>query len=143
MTIRPYRSSDEAEVVRLWRDCALVVPWNDPIKDIRRKLADSPDGFLILEEDGILLATCMAGYDGHRGWLNYLAVAPSRQGEGLGRKIVEEAEAFLRAAGCPKINLQVRKNNIGTIAFYQELGYQGDDVVCLGKRLESDETSLG
>lgn len=142
MTIRPYRSSDEVEVIQLWNDCGLVVPWNDPVKDIRRKAGHSPDGFLVGEENGIVIATCMAGYDGHRGWLNYLTVAPARQGAGLGRRIVERAEEYLRAAGCPKINLQIRTSNLGTIAFYRELGYEEDSVVSLGKRLElDDETS--
>jgi ribosomal protein S18 acetylase RimI-like enzyme len=85
-----------------------------------------------------VVATVMAGYDGHRGWINYLAVAPDCQRQGLGGQIMAEAERRLRAAGCPKINLQVRTSNAGVIAFYRSIGYVLDDVVSLGKRLEED-----
>ena len=82
----------------------------------------------------------MAGYEGHRGWINYLAVAPEHQGKGLGRAMMAEAERLLREAGCPKINLQVRSANAKVIEFYRRLGYTVDDVVSLGKRLEDDRT---
>jgi ribosomal protein S18 acetylase RimI-like enzyme len=80
----------------------------------------------------------MAGYEGHRGWLNYVAVAPEHQRLGLGRAIVKEAERLLREAGCSKINLQVRTGNDGAIGFYRRLGYAVDEVVSMGKRLEHD-----
>jgi ribosomal protein S18 acetylase RimI-like enzyme len=138
MKIRPYRSEDEAAVVRLWRECNLVVPHNDPRKDIRRKQAVQADLFLIGLEDSRIVATIMAGYEGHRGWLNYLAVAPDRQRGGLGRQMVAEAESRLRRMGCPKINLQVRRTNKGVIEFYRRLGFAEDDVASMGKRLEKD-----
>ena len=80
----------------------------------------------------------MAGYEGHRGWLNYVAVTPEHRRGGLGRAMVEEAERLLREAGCPKINLQVRTSNQAVIKFYRRLGYVVDDVVSMGKRLERD-----
>jgi ribosomal protein S18 acetylase RimI-like enzyme len=138
MKIRPYRSEDEAAVVRLWRECNLVVTHNDPRKDIRRKQAVQADLFLIGLEDSRIVATIMAGYEGHRGWLNYLAVAPDRQRGGLGRQMVAEAESRLRRMGCPKINLQVRRTNKGVIEFYRRLGFAEDDVASMGKRLEKD-----
>jgi ribosomal protein S18 acetylase RimI-like enzyme len=81
----------------------------------------------------------MAGYDGHRGWINYLAVHPEHRRKGIGRQLMSEAERRLRAAGCPKINLQVRSGNASVIAFYREAGFTPDDVVSLGKRLEVDD----
>jgi len=80
----------------------------------------------------------MAGYEGHRGWLNYLAVDPSHQRQGHARAIVNEAERLLRKAGCPKINLQIRTSNIAAVEFYRKIGYTLDDVVSMGKRLEND-----
>jgi ribosomal protein S18 acetylase RimI-like enzyme len=141
MQIRPYTVSDEDGVVRLWGRCGLICGWNDPFKDIRRKLAVGRELFLVGELDGEIIACVMAGYEGHRGWLNYLAVSPEHQGRGFARAIVEEAERLLREAGCPKINLQVRSSNHGVIAFYRKLGYAVDDVVSLGKRLERDDQS--
>jgi ribosomal protein S18 acetylase RimI-like enzyme len=117
----------------------LVVPWNNPHRDIRRKLEVQPDMFLVACSDERIIATVMAGYDGYRGWINYLAVHPNHQRTGIGRRMMNEAEVRLRAAGCPKINLQVRSTNAGVIEFYKRIGYKTDDVVSLGKRLEADE----
>lgn len=141
--IRPYRADDEAAVVGLWQRCGLTRPWNDPAKDIRRKLAEQPDlfGVLVRADPGgdTVVGTVMAGYEGHRGWINYLAVDPACQGAGRGRMLMDWAEAQLRARGCPKINLQVRQGNEAVLAFYAALGYANDQVVSLGKRLEHDD----
>jgi len=136
--IRPFAPADEPAVIALWERCHLTRPWNDPRKDIARKLQVRPDLFLVGTLDGEVVATVMAGYEGHRGWMNYLAVDPEHQRRGYGRGIVAAAEQLLRDAGCPKINLQVRTTNTEVIAFYQSLGYVLDDVVSLGKRLEHD-----
>ena len=138
--IRAFRAEDEAEVLELWGLCGLIVPHNDPRKDIRRKLGVNPEWFLVGEENGRVLATCMVGYEGHRGWINYLAVAPTRQRQRLATRMMEKAEELLRGAGCPKINLQVRSTNSRVIAFYESLGFKVDAVMSLGKRLEVDGT---
>jgi ribosomal protein S18 acetylase RimI-like enzyme len=80
----------------------------------------------------------MAGYEGHRGWINYLAVDPAQRRSGLGRALMTEAERVLRAAGCPKINLQVRPGNKDVIAFYEAIGFSVEGAISLGKRLERD-----
>ncbi len=139
MKIRPFKPDDAESVVALWRKCDLIRPWNDPHRDIERKLRVGPEWFLVGVLEGQIVATVMAGYEGHRGWLNYLAVAPEFQRRGFGRAIVSEAERLLRQAGCPKINLQIRTSNQGVIEFCRHLGYSVDDVVSMGKRLEHDE----
>ncbi len=138
--IRPFRLEDEAAVLELWGACGLIVPHNDPRKDIRRKLQVNPEWFLVGEESGAVVATCMVGYEGHRGWINYLAVAPVRQRQRLATRMMEKAEEILREAGCPKINLQVRSGNLQVIGFYESLGFKIDAVTSLGKRLEVDGT---
>lgn len=138
LIIRPFLPSDEESVVDLWRACNLVSPQNDPHKDIARKVRVQPDWFLIGELDGRLIASCMAGYEGHRGWINYLAVHPRHQKQGFARALIDRAETLLREAGCPKINLQVRNSNSAVIAFYESIGFQVDPVTSLGKRLERD-----
>ncbi|MXX74114.1 MAG: GNAT family acetyltransferase [Holophagales bacterium] len=138
MQIRPYREADEDAVVALWHECDLVRPWNDPIKDIGRKLRIQRDLFLVGLLDGRLVATVMAGYEGHRGWVNYLAVAPDSRRAGVGRLLMDEAEARLREMGCPKINLQVRRSNAEAARFYRSIGYAEDDVLSMGKRLVED-----
>jgi ribosomal protein S18 acetylase RimI-like enzyme len=136
--IRPFHPDDEPAVVSLWRRCDLVRPWNDPGKDIRRKLEVWPEGFLVGLLDGEIIASLMAGYEGHRGWFNYLAVDPAHQRKGYAREIVNHAETLLLAAACPKINLQIRATNAAVIEFYRRLGYAVDEVVSMGKRLEPD-----
>ena len=123
LQIRAYRGSDQDAVVALWRECGLVRPWNDPVKDIHRKLRVQRDLFLVGTLDGRLVATVMAGYEGHRGWINYLAVAREYRKQGFGRHLMDEAEARLRAMGCPKINLQIRSSNAEVIAFYRSLAF--------------------
>lgn len=140
MHIRPFVEADRHAVLDLWQRCGLTVPWNDPNKDINRKLKVGADLFLVGEVDGQPVAAVMGGYEGHRGWANYLAVDPDHQGQGLARRMMMDLEERLRALGCPKINLQVRETNDSVLAFYEALGYRVDASVSLGKRLESDET---
>ena len=135
LMIRVYCEADEAAVIELWRECGLVVPWNDPKDDIAQKVRTQPELFLVGLLDGRVVASVMAGYEGHRGWINYLGVSPELHGRGLGRKMMDAAEDRLRKLGCPKINLQVRRSNRAVLAFYEHLGFSKDDVVSLGKRL--------
>jgi ribosomal protein S18 acetylase RimI-like enzyme len=120
LLIRAYRTDDGDEVVRLWNECGLVVPWNDPVRDIERKLKNDPERFLVGVLDGKVAATCMAGYEGHRGWINYLAVSPALRRRGIASRMMREAEDLLKKAGCPKINLQVRASNTPVRRFLQK-----------------------
>ena len=137
--IRPYRDDDESALIRLWQQCDLIRPWNNPRADIVRKCADSRALFFIGCKDAQVIASCMAGYDGHRGWLYYLAVAAAWQRQGIATKMVRHAEAHLLELGCPKIDLMVRKGNASVIAFYQSIGYSDDPVAVLSRRLLEDE----
>lgn len=138
MHIRAYEEPDQQAVISLWQECGLVVPQNDPAKDIARKLQVDRDLFLVGVTQHGIVATVMGGYDGHRGWINYLAVKPGEQRKGYGQQIMQAVETVIRAKGCPKINLQVRTRNQAVIAFYNAIGYGDDQVIGLGKRLEQD-----
>ena len=131
-----YSSEYQDAVVDLWRKCNLVVPQNDPVEDIQRKLVFQPDLFFVALLDGKVIGSIMVGYEGHRGWMNYLAVLPEHQRRGYGRKLVEKAVDELKRLGCLKVNLQVRKSNVSVVEFYKHLGFKDDDVVGLGKRLK-------
>jgi ribosomal protein S18 acetylase RimI-like enzyme len=138
MEIRPFRDEDEQAVVALWRACGLTRPWNDPHKDIARKRVVQREMFLVGELEGRVIATAMAGYDGHRAWMYYLAVAPAHQGQGFGTLLVRRIEEEMLVRGCPKVSLLVRSTNEQVLAFYRKLGYLQDDSVPLGKRLIPD-----
>jgi len=137
VTIRPFADADERAVVELWARCGLVRPWNDPHEDITRKRRVQPELFLVAVAEGgaTIAGTVMAGYDGHRGWINYLATEPARRRQGIARALMHAAEAGLAQLGCPKINLQIRSDNRDAIAFYERLGFAEDAVVSMGKRL--------
>jgi ribosomal protein S18 acetylase RimI-like enzyme len=138
MDIRRYQGADEAAVIELWMQCGLTRPWNDPAKDIARKLTVQPELFLVGIVEGQLVASVMAGYDGHRGWVNYLAVAKAFRKRGLGRALMRRVEQDLKAMGCPKLNMQIRSSNVEVLAFYRDLGYEQDDTISFGKRLIAD-----
>jgi ribosomal protein S18 acetylase RimI-like enzyme len=143
LVIRPFDRWDTDAVLRLWERCELIRPWNNPKRDIARKLRVQPEMFLVGTVQGEIVASVMAGYEGHRGWINYLGVDPGHRRHGYGREMMEAAERLLRSVGCPKINLQVRSSNAAAIAFYERLGLVRDDVICLGKRLEHDDGAAG
>ena len=149
MQIRAFSPADTDAVITLWDACGLIRPWNDPRLDIQRKLRVQPELFLVgvsaaagADSAGrhpdTVIASVMAGFDGHRGWVNYLAVTPDEQGLGLGRMLMHEVERLLEESGCPKVNLQVRADNAEAFAFYEALGYTQDVVVSFGKRLIAD-----
>jgi len=138
LAIRPYQTEDEAVLIELWTSTGLVKPWNNPERDIRRKLTQQPQLFFVGLVDGSLVASVMAGYDGHRGWINYLAVHANHRRQGYGQRMVQAAEAGLLALGCPKVNLQIRANNLSVLPFYKSLGYLPDDTITVGKRLIHD-----
>ena len=136
--VRVFKESDEARVIELWTFAGLVRSWNDPKKDIARKLKVQRELFLVAELEGTVVGVVMAGYEGHRGWVNYLAVYIGQRRRGIGSALMRDAERRLRLLGCPKINLQVRAENRDVQAFYAALGFKDDNVVSLGKRLEDD-----
>jgi len=139
LVIRPFAKADEAAVVALWRAAGLTRPWNDPHADIARKQTVQPELFLVGELEGAIVASAMAGYDGHRGSVYYLAVSPAHQRSGYARAVMAEVERRLEALGCPKLNLMVRHDNSVAIGFYKRIGYDEQAVVTLGKRLIVDE----
>jgi ribosomal protein S18 acetylase RimI-like enzyme len=137
--VRRYEEADRSGVIALWDACGLVRPWNDPRRDIDRKLAQDPEGVLVLIDGDELIGAVMAGYDGHRGWVNYLAVHPGRRRAGGGRLLMGAAEDRLASLGCPKVNLQIRVGNQEVVAFYQRLGYAVDETISMGRRLVDDD----
>lgn len=139
MEIRIFQDTDVSAVVSLWKRCNLTVPWNDPLRDIDRKKKHQPELFLVGLIDSRLIASVMGGFDGHRGWIYYLAVDPDYRHRGFGSLIIKEVEACIKKTGCAKINVMVRKSNHEITDFYFKHGYGTDEVSCLGKRLVVDD----
>jgi len=127
---------DAPAVIALWEAAGLTRPWNDPSRDFERALDAADAAVLILVTDGAVKASVMVGYDGHRGWVYYLAVAPGHRRGGRGRRLMDAAEAWLRRRGAPKIQLMVREDNVEALRFYEALGLERQKVVTLGRFLK-------
>ena len=136
MRIDTCTDPDREAVVELWRRCGLTRPWNDPREDLARALAAADATVLVGDSEGGVVASVMVGFDGHRGWIYYLAVDPALQRQGLGRAMMRAAEQWLRDRGAPKLQLMVREDNTQALDFYARLGLERQVVVVLGKRLD-------
>lgn len=136
--IRPFKPEDQGRVLDLWTECGLTVPQNNPKRDIQRKLKVNAELFLVGTRGDEVVGTVMAGYEGHRGWINYLAVHPGYRRLGIATIMMKAAEDKLRQMGCPKINVQIRISNQEAIKFYESIGFSDDKVLSMGKRLEDD-----
>ncbi|MCX6516016.1 MAG: GNAT family acetyltransferase [Actinobacteria bacterium] len=138
MEIRVFVEADTDAVVDLWNLTDLTHPNNDPSLDIKRKMNDSPWGFLVAMDGKTIIGSIMVGYDGHRGWINYLACHPNHRRHGVAKSLMNEAKKLLIERGCPKINLQVRSGNESAVKFYESIGYLDDNVTSFGLRLNPD-----
>lgn len=128
--------SDRDDVVALWHAAGLTRPWNDPRADFDLALGSNNSTLLLARAAQVLSGSVMVGFDGHRGWVYYLATAPEVRGRGIGRELMRAAETWLVSVGCPKIQLMVRGDNAAARGFYAALGYELQDVVTLGRRLD-------
>jgi len=136
--VRQFEPADRLAVIDVWSQAGLIRPVNDPHRDIDRKLAIDPEGLLVAVDGETVIGVVMVGYEGHRGWINYLGVLPGRQKEGAGKALVEAAIDLVRERGGSKINLQVLKKNQGVVQFYERLGFVEDPVLSMGLRLIQD-----
>jgi ribosomal protein S18 acetylase RimI-like enzyme len=134
--IRPLTDNDLEAVIALWHSAGVSRPWNDPAKDIAFAHRDPHSTVLVAKEDDRVVASVMVGEDGHRGWVYYVSVDPNDQGKGLGRQIMDAAEAWLAERKIWKLNLLVRSDNTKVIDFYKHLGYADTNSVCLQKVLK-------
>lgn len=135
LQIRPYQPQDEEAICRLW---SLVFPddppWNEPARMLAEKRAFQPEGVLVGIRNHALVAAVLAGYDGHRGWINSLAVHPDHRGAGDGPAMLEAAVAHLDALGANKVNLQIRRSdNLKLQQFYEKCGFQVEERISMSR----------
>ena len=140
LAVRTYQQNDLDTVIALWKDCGLLVPWNNPYTDIESKMQDSPGLFFVALLEDKLVGTCMAGFDGHRGWVYYMAVEKSHRNQGIARRLLAKAESSLAELGCAKLELMVRKSNRRVVDTYRALGFKEEEVSVLSKRLIEHES---
>jgi ribosomal protein S18 acetylase RimI-like enzyme len=139
LNIRSYECTDSDAVIALWRTVFPDAPaHNDPFSDIQSKMRIQSEFFFVAVEDGKLVGTAMSGYDGHRGWVYYVAVHPDYRRGGIGSALMKKVESALLAIGCPKLNLQIRVGNEQVKSFYESLGYVEEERISMGKKLSSE-----
>jgi GNAT superfamily N-acetyltransferase len=137
ITVAPYAPSDRAEVVAFWQD--VFANYRDtPSGQLDCALRHRDNAIFVAREDGVLAGTAMAGSDGIRGWLHYVAVPAPRRRGGVARLLVRRAEDWLAARGVTKVNLQIRGDNLDVRAFYERLGYAAEDRLSMGRRLDDN-----
>ena len=130
------------KVVELWRVSNLLAPWNDPYADIRMAM-DNPTSTVLAGLDGNdIIASAMVGYEGHRGWVFYVAVDPGRRGRGLGEEIMDAAFDWLENLGAVKMQLLIRQGNEGVQAFYERIGFRVEPVMMMSKRIRPPANEL-
>jgi ribosomal protein S18 acetylase RimI-like enzyme len=134
--IEPAKAADREAVVALWQAADLTRPWNDPGADFDLALSNPTSTILLARDGGELSGSVMVGFDGHRGWIYYLACDPGRRELGVGRSLMRAAETWLRGHGCPRLRLMVRTDNLAALGFYRAIGYEEQDVVTLGVTLD-------
>ena len=139
LAIADIGDADVATVIALWHACGLTRPWNDPASDIALARREPNSTVLIGRDGDAIVATAMVGHDGHRGWVYYVAADPALRGRGYGRAMVKAAEDWLRAAGIPKLQLLVRRENSGVATFYQSIGYEEVQTIVFAKWLDGRE----
>lgn len=136
MKSRPATAADRSNVIALWTKCGLTRPWNSPEEDFDFAQDGPSSTVIVLEHDASIIGSAMVGHDGHRGTVYYVSICPDQQGRGLGAELMRAAEDWLRSCSIWKINLLVRRENSSAVRFYEELGYQDQDCIAIGKRLD-------
>jgi ribosomal protein S18 acetylase RimI-like enzyme len=137
--LRPYRDTDESAVVALWQACGLTRPWNPPSADIALLRGSGHGEILVATQAGDVTGSVMVGHDGHRGWIYYLAVAPTHRRDGLGGQLMRAAEAWLQRRGIRKVELMIRQSNTAVTEFYARLGYREEPVTVMSRWLDGTE----
>lgn len=135
MQIRELTVADREAATGLWEEAGLTRPWNEPASDFDRALGGPTSTVLGAFDEHGLAATAMVGHDGHRGWAYYLAVRQAKRRGGLGRRMMQAAEDWLRGRGVVKLNLMVRHDNAEALGFYQRLGYEDAEVTVFARWL--------
>ena len=132
MKIRKYQHPDKRFLIKLWENVfPNNPPHNEPSRMIDEKLAVD-DLIFVAEDSGSIIGACMAGYDGHRGWLYAVGVLPQHRRKHIGTQLVNFAMQALKSLGCRKVNLQIRSTNTEVALFYQALGFATEDRLSMG-----------
>jgi ribosomal protein S18 acetylase RimI-like enzyme len=125
-----------SQVIDIWASIFnYQAPRNKPSLIVDKKFAVNDDLFFIAVENGVIVGTIMAGYDGHRGWIYSLAVIPEKRRARIGTRLLKHAENELKKLGCVKINLQVFQHNEIVKEFYLKNGYEIEDRISMGKEI--------
>jgi ribosomal protein S18 acetylase RimI-like enzyme len=133
--IRTYRDGDGDRLRTFWLTCGIKIRPGDDDAALARFAARNPGLMLLAEEDGHLVGSALAGWDGRRGWLYHVAVHRDERRRGIGTTLVAEIEGRLGDLGCPKVNLIVWDDNTWAMQFWEALGYRREKTVEYAKEL--------
>jgi ribosomal protein S18 acetylase RimI-like enzyme len=123
-TIRTASPADIPAVLALWQEARALPGRTDSADGLARLLARDPDALLVAEADGYLVGSVIAAFDGWRGSVYRLAVAPAQRRQGLARRLVAAAEQRLAALGAVRCQAVVVATDPQATAFWQASGWQ-------------------
>jgi ribosomal protein S18 acetylase RimI-like enzyme len=129
VTIREFAWDDYPAVVALWTAVLGGIKPEDERPRLADTLARNPGLFLVAEEAGQVVGTVLGTFDGRRGYLYHVAVAPACQRRGIAGALLAEVEARLWVLGAQKLHLRTHRENAGAIAFYRSIGWEPDGPV--------------
>lgn len=127
MTIRAATAHDVPAVLALWeRARSLVAVTPDSAEAVERLLERDGGALLVAEEGGEVIGSLIAAWDGWRGNLYRLAVAPESRRRGVGRALVAAGEERLRAVGARRVTALVGRGDERARGFWEAVGYPYD-----------------
>jgi ribosomal protein S18 acetylase RimI-like enzyme len=128
--IRPARSEEVEQVLGLWREAETTPSVTDTREEVLKLLAEPAAVLLVAEAEGRLVGTVIGGWDGWRGNIYRLAVAPGYRRRGLARLLVAEADRSLHRMGARRITALVEGDHPWATDFWDSLatsGYRYDE----------------
>ncbi len=121
--IRPARASDAAALLSLWQAAEAEPTHTDDVRSLRQLMAHDSGALIVAESPDGLVGSVIAGWDGWRGSIYRLAVAPTHRRCGLGRRLVREAEDRLRSLGAARLQAIVVAGDAAAVSFWRASGW--------------------
>ncbi len=125
--VREVCRKDCSAVLDLWRHAEAIPSCTDSLEELERLVAEDRGLFLVAEADGRLVGSIIGGWDGWRGNMYRMAVAPEYRRRGIARSLVAEVERRLRTQGARRITALIVGAEQEARAFWEAVGY-GHDV---------------
>ncbi len=127
VTIRSATGDDVEEVLAFWTVATVEDSSTDDVAGVRALVEGAPGSLLLATDDageGKVIGTVIAGWDGWRGSMYRLAVAPEQRRKGIATALVREGERSLQRQGARRLHLIVGEGGAAAESFWTAAGYR-------------------